>query len=1111
MKNLLRFAVLFILFTAASVLVAQTSNGTITGAVTDPQGAVVPSATVTAVSNSTGETHTTQTNGQGAYRIESASPGIYTVTVKAPNFAVTKLEKVTVTGSQTVTVNASLKVGTAETSVTVETTAAQIQTEDGAISHNISAVEITSLPIASLNPIALVLTEPGVVAPTGREDFTNGIGFSVNGTRPRANNFLIEGQDNNDNAIQGQALQVTNLEATKEVDILTNSYSAEFGHGGGSVTNLIYKSGTNDWHGSVFDLLQNSTLDTANASDKANNIAKGKSRENTYGFTIGGPIKKNKVFVFGSIQWDKTRQTANGSTITAPTAAGFAVLQGLAAGNPRLTNYLSALGNVRGNSDPNAIGHTNIQIDGGQLVEAGRTARTVGEPADDTQYVAKGDWLPTQNDTITLRYVLDRNTLAPDFFNFSNLLPCCDTQQGGSAHNAGISYTHTFSPHVLNEFRVSYGRIGFTFGPTPATAANLVANGPTISISGLSGFGIPSNMPQGRFHNTFQYQDSVSWIKGNHSYKFGADVARILVRDGVPFNSRGTLAYAAGNGSGLANFIDDFGGNNGSAAIAFGSPITRPTYTFQNYFAEDTWKLRNNLTLSFGVRYENDGAPENAMLFPAIDSVLGAADPNFFTTPHKQITDTNNWAPRVSFAYTPHFWQTLFGHDKTVIRAGYGIYYDNLFTNIVDNSAASSPNAISSSLTSVVPKGNTTSRGTANLSTVLSGFTPVITPRASVTSIVDNIVAPITHQWNFDIQRELPGSFVLTTSYVGTRGIRLFENDQFNPIDPNTGKRIQPTLGSWTIRDNSGDSIYHGLDVKLDRRFTHGLLLRTSYTFSKLIDTGSEVFTTTGASSFPEDLTLGNRGIDRGLSAFDHRHRLAVAYVYDIPKLRNDSNFGFKMLGQIVNGWQIAGTTAYQTGAPSTISDGFDNNGDGQASDRPSIANLGAPIGAWAFQNSDGSLCDGPTLLLTSIGCVPFLNGTLDQHGTTDKTQWTGTAITTGNVHFLVPATGFGNLGRNTFIAPGRQDWTFALQRTIKLHSERHQLVFRTEMLNPFNHPNTGNPVTTNLSGVSAFLLPGSTSSAGKIAPAAPDLTFMNTAETVLGERDIRFWLKYQF
>ncbi|HEY6969384.1 MAG TPA: carboxypeptidase regulatory-like domain-containing protein [Candidatus Angelobacter sp.] len=1105
-SSLLLWLFLCLLASAIS-LSAQTSLGSITGDIMDPQQAVITDATVTVTSNLTGEKHTTTSNAQGAYRFEALPPGTYNLQVEAPGFATAKLENITVAGSQSTTLNVNLKIGPTETSVIVETSAQQIHTDDGAITHNISNVEIASLPISNLNPISLVLTLPGVVAPTSREDFTNGVGFSVNGTRPRANNFLIEGQDNNDNAIQGQALQVINLEATKEVDFLENSYSAEYGHGGGSVTNIIYKSGTNAWHGSAFDLLQNSTLNSNNASDKINGTPKAKFRENTFGFTLGGPVHKDKIFVFGSIQWDKTREGANGSNLTVPTDAGFAVLQSLSAGNPRLTNYLSALGSVRGNSDPSAPGHNLIPLSGGRpSVEVGRVQRNVGEPSNDTQYVAKGDWLPTSNDTVTLRYVLDRGDLTPDLFNFPNLLPCCDTQQGGSAHNAGINYTHTFSPHLLNEFRASYGRIGFSFLQTPATAANPVANGPTISISQVTGFGTPSSIPQGRFHNTFQYQDTVTWSKGNHTFKFGADLARILVRDGIPFNSRGTLSYGGagsqpGGASGLSNFIDDFGGSNGSAALAFGSPILRPTYLFQNYFAEDTWRLRPNFTLSLGVRYENDGTPANSLPFPAINAALGAADPNFFTTPVQQIGDNNNWAPRVSFAYTPRFWQGLFGQDKTVIRAGYGIYYDNLFTNIVDNSGASSPNAVSKSATSVTTIADP--RGIAGLSTLFGTFTPVPSQNVAVTSMINNLVAPMTHQWNFDIERQLPGSFVVTTSYVGTRGERLFVNDQFNPIDPNTGLRVVPTRNSWTIRDNAGDSIYHAFELKLDRRFTRGLLLRTSYTFSKLIDNGSEVFTTTGASSFPADLALGHRGIDRGLSAFDHRNRVVLAYVYNIPKFKNDSNFG-KGLGYVVNGWQIAGTTAYQSGAPSTISDGFDNNGDGQSSDRPSIANPAAPITAWAFDNGAGGFCDGPTLLAKGA-CTPFLNGTLTNNSTS------GTLITAANIHWLVPFSGFGNLGRNTFVSPGRQDWTFALQRTIPLHSERHQLVLRMEMLNPFNHPNTGNPASTNLSAIGFFCASAGGPLCNPTSPIKPDVTFMNIAETVDGERDIRFWLKYQF
>jgi hypothetical protein len=1089
-------AVLTFVLVLSGIAVAQTSNGTIAGVVTDPQGAVVSNATVTATSVATGETKKTTTNASGAYRIESVSPGVYTISVKAGSFAELKLQNVNVNASVVTTANATLQVGKTEQTVEVSVQPETLHTEDGAISHDISQVEITQIPIASLNPLALVLTEPGVVAPTSREDFTNGIGFSVNGTRPRANNFLIEGQDNNDQAIQGQALQVSNLEATQEVIVQTNSYNAEFGHGGGSVSNLLYKSGSNTWHGSVFDLLQNSALNSTDAGDKLNGVEKASTRENTYGFTVGGPIKKDKMFVFGSIQWDKLRQAANGTTLVVPDASGIAVLQGLAGTNPRAQQYLNALGGLVGNSDPTAPGFKTFVLGNARPnVEVGRVARSgVAEPSDDTQYVAKGDWMPTSKDTLTLRYVLDRNNLTPDFFNFPNLLPCCDTQQGGSAHNAGIAYTHTFTPHVINEFRMSYGRIGFTFGQTPKSASNPLANGPTVSISGVTGFGTPSNIPQGRFHNTFQYQDSVSWIMGNHSFKFGTDMARILVRDAIPFNSRGTLAYATTTGfSGLANFLDDFGGSGGSAAIVFGSPIVRPRYFYQNYFVQDTWKMRPNFTVTYGVRYENAGTPENSMPFPAVDPVTGATDPNFFTTPIKQKNDNNNFAPRLSFAYTPHFWNNLFGHDATVVRAGFGMYYDNVFTNIVDNTAASSPNAISSSLTSVANAGGNGPRGIAGFSGQFGTLQPVINQRASVTSIVSNLVAPITYQWNFDIERSLPGSMVLTTSYVGTRGVRLFGNDQFNPLVPGSTLRVVPTRGSWTVRDNSADSIYHGLDVKLDRRFKNGLLFRTSYTFSKLIDDGSEVFTTTGTSSFPADLTLGHRGVDRGLSAFDHRNRIVFLYVYDIPKLKGtDSNMGMKALGWLVNGWQTSGTYAYQSGAPETVTDGFDANGDGQANDRPLLSNAAVDplvfgidpnnFGVGGPGTPSGTLCAGAAFLQTNLPCIP---------------------VNPSDVHWIIPANGVGNVARNTQIAPGRMDTTFAVQRTINLHSERQRLVFRTEMLNPFNHPNTGN-TDYNLLGI------GADPTTGALLP-FENQTFGNYSQTVFGARTIRAWLKYQF
>src|SRR5579872_6446688 len=1056
---------------AASALVAQTSNGTIAGVVTDPTGAAVANASVAATNNANGEKHTANTNGSGVYRIESATSGIYTIEIKAPNFAVLKLDDVVVNASVVTTADGKLKVGSSETIVEVNAVGLELQTDSGEISHNLSSVEISSLVVPGLNPIELVVTEPGVSRP-GPYGFSNGFDFSVNGTRPRANNFLIEGSDNNDAAIQGQAFQVTNLEATKEVSILTNSYSAEFGHGGGSVTNEIYKSGTNTWHGSAFDLLQNSSLDSNDASNKINGTPRPISRENTYGFTIGGPIKHDKLFIFGSSQWDQTRQTADLNQLTLPSAAGFATLQALPQ-TPNLAAYLQAIGSLRGVSNLHTIGLGS----GRPNLEVGNFQRIVGNPANDTQYVIKGDYLPTSNDTLTLRYTYDLNNLTPDTVNLASQLAGFDTQQGGSSHNAGITETHLFTAHVINELRVSFSRISFAFSDTAQTLANPLANGPTFNISGVTGFGAPGGIPQARTHDTMQYQDSVSWITGHHSFKFGADMAQIRVLDAIPFNSFGSLTFSpGGNFTGFGNFNDNFTGTGGSISRAFGSPLTRPHYFYQNYFAQDTWRLKSNLSVDIGLRYEYGGSPENNLAFPAIVPVQGfngASSVNFVP----EVPNKNNWGPRVGFAYTPHFLRGLFGQDKTVIRAGFGVFFDSFFTNIIDNSAASSPNVVSPLLTGL--KSQNGGRGLADASAQFAALNSTPSPRTAVTTIVNNLKAPTTLQWNFDIQRELGAQFTLTASYVGTRGERLFANDQFNPVNPLTGLRIDPNLGSFTVRDNSGDSIYHALDLKLDRRFTKGLLVRGAYTFSKLIDDASEVFTTTGSSSFPANVILGNRSVDRGLSAYNHAHVVALTYIYDIPKLKNNNGL-LKGLGYVTNGWQTSGVYTYQTGAPNTVSDGgFDANGDGQTNDRPTLGNPTAPLTAYALDGAffglapGTTLCDGPSAFNTNKPCQ---------------------VVSASSVHWIIPANGVGNLGRNTIVNPGRQDTTFALQRNFNLHSERQQFTLRMEMINPFNHPNTGTP-NFNLTGI----------------PLSGTTTFGNYALTEAGQRIIRFKLRYSF
>lgn len=1077
--------VLLLLLLVTVTSVAQTSNGTIAGVVADPDGAVIQNASVTVTNKDNGEKHVAKTNSFGAYRIESVTPGLYTIQIKAENFAELKLQDVVVTASVVTTADGRLKIGSPETVVEINAIGQQLQTESGELSHNISTAEITDLVVPSLDAIELVFTEPGV-SRTGPYGLSNGIDFSVNGTRARANNFLIEGSDNNDTAIQGQAFFTVNVDALKEVSIQTNSYAAEFGHGGGSVTNEVYRSGTNAWHGSAFDLIQNSALDSNDAQNNLNATPRPISRENTYGFTIGGPIKHDKLFIFGSSQWDKTRQTAVAQfPLVVPTAAGFATLQAVQAAtpSPNLAKYLNALGNIRGIVNP-AINNAIALGNNRGSVQVGNFLRIGGEPQNDTQLVIKGDYLPSSKDTLSLRYTYDTQNVSPDGLN---TLPSRDIQESGPSYNAGITETHLFSPRVVNEFRLSSSRIGFTF----TNLTDPLTLGPSIGISGLSGFGSVGGIPQGRFHDTYQFQDAVSWTTGKHSFKFGVDLTQIKVVDHIPVNNFGSVNYASGGRdsnnalfSGLANFIDDFSGTGGSVSRFFGAAIARPQYFYQNYYAQDTWKIKSNLSVDLGLRYEYGGTPENNLLFPALVPVQGfngASSINFVP----QQPAKNNWGPRAGFAYTPHFWSGLFGQDKTVFHGGFGIFYDSFFTNIIDNSAGSSPNGVSPLL--VGAKTQNGGRGIANASGQFAALNPTPNPRTAVTSIVNNLKAPTTLQWNFNIQRDLGAKFTFTAAYVGTRGERLYANDQLNPLDPNTGLRINPNLGSVQVRDNSGDSIYHALDLKLDRRFSNGLLVRGAYTFSKFIDDASEIFTTTGTTTFPLDLTLGNRGVDRGLSAYNHTHVASVTYVYDIPKLKNE-NALLKGLGYITNGWQTSGTYQYQTGAPNTVNDGFDANGDGQANDRPSLSNPAAPLSTFGIDQSfvggtPGVVCDGPSV----FGGKACTGNTPGQTG----------VISASSVHFLIPANGIGNLGRNTQVDPGQQNTTFGLQRSFNLYSEKHQLAFRMEMINPFNHPNTS---------TTSFVL-------NQIPIPAPNVTspFGNYATTINGSRTIRFKLRYSF
>lgn len=1132
MNSKLSFATKAILLAVITMLVAgltfaQTSNGTLAGVVTDPTGASVPNAKVTVKNVGTGETRTATTNGVGAYRLESLMPGTYDVTVAAPNFSTTAIKAFPVVGSVVTSLNPSLKLGKSTETVNVEASAEVLQTESGDMSTTIGSSAVDNLPISSLNPYALASTLPGVVIGASTS-FSNGTNFSVNGNRSRSNNFLIEGQDNNDAGIAGQGMQPANLEAVKEVNIQTNSYGAEFGRGGGSVSNLILKSGTNAFHGSVFENHSNSALD---ANDHFNNWAenpKAKYRENIYGFSFGGPIVKDKAFFFVSQQWDKYRASTEGGNLRVFTPNGIAALQALlpTLNASQKANVNTLLQVYNQPSLVNSAFRSLRSIDLGDnrgAIETGLMNRT-GIPSgyDSPELDVKGDWFVTKNDTLGLRFVRTYYSTPFDLGNFPNQLPGFDSEQSGPAYNAGITYTRVITPTLFNELRMSYGRIGFTFGWRADTSNNpFVQNGllPTVSIGGstaLTAWGPPSGTPQGRFHNTYQLQDSISWTHGKHTMKYGFDAADIRVVDTIPLsNYFGSLSYSDGCSNtatrgacvgytgpvytGLANFIDGFAGA-GSAGQTFGSNIARSPMKYQAYFAQDSWKMRSNLTLTLGLRYEYNSPFVNDIPFPAMN--INDPAPANYPQRIEQKKNLADFGPRLGFAYTPKFWTKLLGDNKTVIRGGAGLFYDHGFTNLLDNNLGGAPNDVPASLSGNATLANP--RGTSgwNWAYAQARLNPVLNPYAGVTSVDANLKSPKIYQWNFNIQRELPAGFSATIGYVGTRGQHLFARDMLNPYlsdwnNPLAGN-VNPTgsdyyrvftgRGSIGIVDNTADSHYHALQAELNRRMTKGLEIRANYTYSHAIDDASAEYTTGNYSSYPllqADTGVGRGVYDTGNSALDRRHRLALTYVYNLPKLpaysmKDNAALGF--LGHVYNGWQISGTTQFQSGAFANVQTGYyqgsyDFNFDGIGNDRPALGNPSAPVNTFGVQNGN-VVCAGPAFMAGGA-CTPIDPSTV---------HWIAGEPFVAGVPTNV-------VGRNSYLTPGRQDWTFAIEKKVKI-GERQTVAYRVDLFNPFNHANTGIPNLTLQSGI----------------PANGDSTFgVLSPWTLGGNRWMRMSLKYSF
>jgi Carboxypeptidase regulatory-like domain/TonB-dependent Receptor Plug Domain/TonB dependent receptor len=1097
-SNLLKKGLLLALFVflGFSSAIAQTSKGILVGVARDTTGAVIQNATVHIRNMDTGELRNATTKTDGSYRIEAIPPGRYAITVEETGFETAKADGVVVNPSVVSSYDVVLHIGKANDVVEVAAVSNTINTDNGQLTGLISSTDIRALPVFSLNPIELATTLPGIQVITQPSSGVGAQGqvFSANGARPRANNFLIDGQEINDVAIAGQGFQPDIPGMYSTVAVIANSASAEYGRAGGAITNVVTQRGSNTFHGSAYERYTGSGLNALSGTQRQSKSSptppiKTRFDRHTFGFTGGGPIFKDKLFVFGAGQW----QRFYGQTLVGrqelPDASGVKQLQAIQAQagtvqaqqSALFANYLSGYSYLSSFANTTiTTGNPTLSFNNYSLISPGCPTKgcsittalfqrpSVPEQNTDTQFGIRVDYTPHERDNIAVRYIHDRGFLTPDFGNNASL-PGFDSQQGGFSELAQVAYTHVFNPRILNEFRVSETRLNFAFAFTPQTLANSLNLTPSITFGGVTSnfpsLGPNQNLPQGRGEDLYQLQDTVGLTFGKQSIRAGFDVGRQIEQEIISQNAIGSLTYGAGGsyGSALGEFINNFIGTSGSVAKTFGKTRIDPHNWRLAFFAQDDVKLTPELTLNFGVRYDYLTDPDNNLPYPSINPLSALTDS--ITTVYKVNSDTNNISPRAGFAYVPHF--GFFSDGKTVFHTGLGIYFDTDFSNIVVNSAQSSPNA---------PTGGTTytaKDGIANSNALIPALTPLLTNLSNVnSSVVNNLVNPYTYQYNLGMERELPFNLKLTTNFVASRGVKLYAGRQFNYFTPTDGTaataRLNPARGAIIARGNFATSSYNSLQAELSRSFVRGMTFRAAYTYGKDLDNASEIFNTFNSPTiYQADLSSNGMRQEWGNSAWDHRNYIVLSYVWAPKGYTASGAFTNGVLGAFTRHWTISGVERFQSGPYSSINaSGFDSNGDGStANDRPIIGNPSAPFNTAGIDASQLGGTQGT-----------YYNLNVYNNPATSKQK---VLVDPNTVHFLVQRGQHflsQEVGRDSYLQPGYQQHDLAVEKGFGLsylHFEQGSLNLRAEANNVGNHNNV-NPLGVNVSlfGASSQLNP---------------------------------------
>ncbi len=1085
-----------VLFAVSCVLLAhgQATTGSIRGVVTDQNDAVVSGAQVTLTRKSTGGTQTAQTNTSGQFEFTNLLPADdYSVSVEAPNFKNVSLTSVRVSVNQNTDLPVQLTPGQVSEVVTVTAGGVElVDTTSSNLSKAFSSRQVVELAQTTAGPAGspagvnnLALLAPNVTSSGG---VGVGTGGSVAGQRPRNNNFVVDGVDNNDKSVTGPQSYIS-PEEVAEFTLLQNQFSAEFARSNGGNFLTVTKSGTNDCHGTAYCFFRNRYLNSLDTIQKNAGVTRDRSSGDLFmprldyfrgGFNIGGPLYlphfgeggpttisgKDRLFFFTSYERVQNGSAASAGGIVSPTAAGFALLNtipGLSANNLGVFNTFVPVAPVNNQGTISVLGRD---------IPVGNVSFPAPNFFKQNHAVINLDYLQNQDTQHHIRFTF---TNGADIDNLANL-PVFFIDLPSKQRLFSYTLIHNFSEKVINETRLAFRRSSQNF-PVPGITFPGLNVFPNITLDDLGlNIGPDPNAPQFGIENNYQIVNNLTWLRGNHTFKLGGDFRWLITPQSFSQRVRGDYEYLSTEQFLLDLSPDAFGERNAGNNIYYGNQ--KVLYAF----AQDDWRIRPNFTLNLGLSYSFQQVPLGARTSQVLNSISSVPGVLEFNEPKSQ---KKNFGPRVGFAWSPDYKGGLLGRvfgsgGKSSIRAGFSMAYDYIFdnlyilsnppqlqqTNSVDTTQPSTPNFLAN----------------GGLPDSPVALTDPVAARQNTAAWIDDQEVPYSLTWTGSYQRQLGNDWSVELRYVGTRGVHLFTQNRINrqaKVAPEDGRPGLPTFftmpsqatldglaldldqidarSSYVPRFanagfdgasvvaflSNGNSIYHGGSAQLTKRFSRGFQMTSAYTWSHLIDdTTAEVFSTVLSPRRVEDFQNLRR--ERANSALDHRHRFVTSWIYEVPWFSSSSGLTKFFLGGI----QLAGTYTFESGEFVTIRSGNDSNLNGDNAGDRAILN---PLGTEGVGSEVTPLCR-VTGDCGAVGAGPIV----------------GYLANNPNARYIQAGDGAqSTLGRNTFLLPSINNFDFSIFKNFKIGESKYFQI-RADFFNAFNHPqyvpgsvNSVDPVAT--------------------------------------------------